>query len=148
MAEINLSQAEADALIKMEKHRVDNEKWLFPTDGVASIPLMSADKREDFMLDIRRARIDLLKGTYQNRARQIVTLARLDFGAKPHRNPDGNMVASPHIHIYREGFGDKWAEPLKTNQFGKPDDIWQLLQDFMKVCNITKPPVIEKGLFV
>jgi hypothetical protein len=148
MSEINLTQEEADALIKMEKHKVDNQKWLFPSDGIVAIPLASANKREDFILDIRRARIDLLKGTYQNRARQIVTLIRLDFGAKPHRNPDGNVVASPHIHVYREGFGHKWAEPINKSHFSKMDDIWQMLQDFMKFCNITKPPIIERGLFV
>lgn len=148
MPEINLSQSEADALIQMEKHKVDNQKWVFPSSGIVAIPLISANKREDFILDIRRARIDLLKGTYQNRARQVVTLVRLDFGAKPHRNPDGNMVMSPHIHIYREEFGHKWAEPINKKHFSKPDDIWQMLQDFMKFCNVTKPPVIERGLFV
>ena len=148
MPEINLTQTEADSLIKMEKHKVDNQKWLFPSDGIISIPLISANKREDFLLDIRRAKIDLLKGTYQNRARQIVTLVRLDFGTKPHRNPDGNVVTSPHIHIYRAGFGHKWAEPINECYFSKMDDILQLLKDFMKFCNITKPPVIERGLFV
>jgi len=148
MPEINLTQKEADALIRMEKHKVDNQKWLFPANGIVSNPLISANRREDFLLDIRRARIDLLKGTYQNRVRQVVTLVRLDFGAKPHRNPDGNIIISPHIHIYREGFGHKWAEPINKNDFSKPADIWQLLQDFMKFCNVTKPPVIERGLFV
>jgi hypothetical protein len=148
MAEINLTQEEADALIKMEKHRINNQKWLSPSEGIVSIPLTSFDKREDFLLDIRRARIDLKKGTYQNRARQIIPLVRLDFGEKSHRNPDGNIVSSPHIHIYREGFGDKWAEPVNQSDFSKPDDVWQLLQDFMKFCNVTKPPVIERGLFI
>ena len=148
MPEINLSQLEADALIKMEKHKVDNKKWLFPSEGFMSIPLVSANKPEDFILDIRRARIDLSKGTYQNRARQIVTLVRLDFGSKPHRNPDGIIVVSPHIHIYREGFGSKWAEPIDTSHFSKPDDIWQMFHDFMKFCNITKQPIIERGLFI
>lgn len=147
MAEINLTQQEADALIEMEKHKVNDDKWLFPSNGIVTIPLISADKREDFLLDIRRARIDLSKGTYQNRAHQVVILVRLDFGTKPHRNPDGNIIISPHIHIYREGFGHKWAEPINKKHFSKPDDIWQLLKDFMKFCNITEPPVIERGLF-
>lgn len=147
MPEINLTQREADALIKMEKHKVNDDRWLFPSNGIISIPLSSADKREDFLLDIRRARIDLSKGTYQNRARQVVILVRLDFGAKPHRNPDSNIVISPHIHIYREGFGHKWAEPINKNYFSKPNDIGQLLKDFMKYCNITQPPVIDRGLF-
>ena len=40
MAEINIPQAEADALIEMEKHRTDDQDWLFPPpgDGIA-VPL-------------------------------------------------------------------------------------------------------------
>jgi hypothetical protein len=63
------------------------------------------------------ARIDLIKGTYQNRARYVVVLVRLDFGGKPHRNPDGEEIASPHLHIYREGVGDKWAYPVTADRF-------------------------------
>ena len=77
------------------------------------------DGREEFLLDIRRARIDLAKGTYQNRGREVVILARLDFGGAPHRNPDGEEIGSPHIHLYREGFGDKWAFPIPSEP-GQP----------------------------
>lgn len=70
MADVNLSQEEADVLRAMEKHRVNNDLHFFPTAGGSLvIPLQSWDNREKFLLDIRRGRIDLLKGTYQNRAR-------------------------------------------------------------------------------
>src|SRR5690349_3665382 len=108
-----LTQSEADALIAMEKHRVNDDAWDYPGLGVSlSIPLVSIDKRENFILDVARGRIDLRKGTYQNRARQTVILVRLDFGGQPHRNPDGVEVSSPHLHVYREGYGDKWAIPV------------------------------------
>ena len=88
MAEINLTQTEADALIAMEKHRVNDERWDYPVlGGSISIPLISADRRENFILDMSRGKINLAKGTYQNRARQVVVLVRLDFGGQPHRNP-------------------------------------------------------------
>ena len=55
MADIDLLQAEADALIAMEKHRVDDEEWSFPAPGErVAIPLTSSDKRENFMLDVWR----------------------------------------------------------------------------------------------
>jgi len=148
MADINLTQAEADALIAMEKHRVNTDRHDFPLGGGALVvPLQSPDKREQFLLDISRSRIDLLKGTYQNRARQVVVLVRLDFGGAPHRNPDDTEVPSPHLHVYREGYGDKWAIPAPLDKFGNTADLWQTLKNFMRFCNITKPPHIERGLF-
>ena len=46
------------------------------------MPLLSPDKRESFFLDITRSQIKLTKGTYQNRARSVAILARLDFGGR------------------------------------------------------------------
>ena len=52
MAETNLTQAEVDALIAMEKHRVNEELSDFPADGEAVVlPLQSADRREQFLLE-------------------------------------------------------------------------------------------------
>ena len=70
MADTNLTQAEADVLIAMEKHRSDDTEWVYPDlCGHVTIPLVSIDRREPFLLDLRRGRIDLDKGTYQNRGR-------------------------------------------------------------------------------
>ncbi len=148
MTDSSLSQAEADALIAVEKRRVDATEWAYPESGGAlSIPLVSADRRESFALDIRRSRIDLTKGTYQNRARHVMVLARLDFGGSPHRNPDGTKVASPHLHLYREGYADKWAFPVPSDGFADLTDAWQTLVDFMRFCNIVDSPIIRRGLF-
>ncbi len=148
MAEINLTQAEADALIAMAKHRVDGTEWDYPDLGRAvSIPLVSSNRREQFLLDLRRGRIDLAKGTYQNRGRHVVVLVRLDFGGAPHRNPDGEEIDSPHLHIYREGFGAKWAMPVPRGDFRDLTNPWQTLDDFMRYCNIVEPPNIRQGLF-
>lgn len=149
MPEINISQPEADALIAMEKVRIDNKAWGYPwLGGRISVPLMSRNKRENFILDISRGKIDLLKGTYQNRAHQVVVLVRLDFGGQPHRNPDGQEISSPHLHVYREEYGDKWAISIPQDRFPDISDLWQLLEDFMRYCNIVEPPNIERGLFV
>lgn len=148
MPEINLTQAEADALIAMAKHRVDNVESDYPDlGGGISVPLVSADRREQFVLDLRRGRIDLGRGTYQNRGRQVVVLVRLDFGGAPHRNPDGEEIASPHLHLYREGYGDKWAVPVPGDRFEDVRDPWRTLNDFMRYCNVVEPPVIRRGLF-
>jgi hypothetical protein len=148
MAEINLTQAEADALIAMEKHRASEEWSDFPMRGESvALPLQSANKREQFLLDLSRGRIDLLKVKMQNRGRQVVVLVRLDLGGAPHRNPDGEEVPTPHLHVYREGYGDKWAVPVPADRFRNPLDAWTTLEDFMRYGNITQPPHIDRGLF-
>lgn len=147
MSDMNLTQSEAHMLIAMEKHRADKQRRAFPMAGQSLIaPLQSVDGREQFFLDISRGRIDLRRGKYQNRARQVIVLVRLDFGGPPHRNPDDEEIPCPHLHVYREGYGDKWAMPIPVDQFPKLDDLWATLEDFMTYCNITQPPYIERGL--
>jgi hypothetical protein len=147
MSDVDLSQAEADLLIAMAKYRENDNTWLYPSlGGSISIPLISSDKRERFLLDISHGQVNLTKTKYQNRARQSYILVRLDFGGSPHRNPDGEEINCPHLHLYLEGYGDKWAFPAPLDKFSDTNDIWQIFQDFMKYCNIVLPPQIQRGL--
>ena len=149
MSKTELTQAQADELLQMEKHHTAEEPWDFPQlGGHIRIPLLSIDKREQFMLDISRNQINLERGKFQNRARTCIVLARIDFGGSSHRNPDDQEIACPHMHIYREGYGDSWAVPIDPSIFLNVNDVNRTLDDFMGFCNITKPPIINKGLFV
>ncbi len=78
----------------------------------------------------------------------MIVLARLDFAGPPHRNPDGEEVGSTHLHLYREGYGDKWAYPVPAERFPNLRDPWLTLDDFMRYCRIVEPPRIRRGLFV
>ena len=148
MADIEITQAEADALIEMEKRFVDDKDWTFPAAGERiALALTSLDKRENFMLDVTRAQIKLTKATYQNRARQAIILVRLDLGGPPHRNPDGTEISCPHLHTYREGFGDKWAIPAPVDRYTDTRDLFSTCETFMQHCNITGPSKMQKGLF-
>jgi len=142
-----LSQAEADALLRMEKFRVDNLSHAFPDlGGRIQIALQSHNQRESFSLDISRRSIALTT-KYQMRGRQSVVLARLDFNS-PLRNPDDAEIGIPHLHIYKEGFGDKWAIEVPADMLKNPSDAWQVLLDFMSYCNVVEPPNILRGLFL
>lgn len=148
MVEVNITQSDADALIAMLKVRADDEVRDFPLlQQSVVIPILSEDRRETFMLDIHVGRINLSKITFQNRARQVVVLVRLDIAGPPHRNPDGEEVGCPHLHVYREGFGDKWAVAAPIDKFADLSDHWQTLHDFMQFCAIVAPPAFRKGLF-
>ena len=148
MADIDLSQTEADELIAMEKQRVDDKQWDFPAPGERlAIPLTSTDKRENFVLDITRSQVKLTKATYQNRARQVIILMRLDLDGRPHRNPNDEEIPCPHLHVYREGYGDKWAVPAPTDTYVDTTNLGLTCDAFMKHCNIVVPPDIRLGLF-
>lgn len=146
----DLPQDEADNLLKMEKHVVGDATHNFPehNGGRMEVKLENKEHKEDFILDVSRGRIDLRKITYQNRARKVVILARLDLVGPPHQNPDGQVIGCPHIHYYREGYGDKWAADLPTDIFTNIDDIHMTLEQFMQHCSIITKPFIPQSLFV
>jgi Family of unknown function (DUF6978) len=52
-----------------------------------------------------------------------------------------------HLHLYREGYGDRWAMPLPPERFSDAGDPWLLLLEFMQFVNATVPPDIRRGLF-
>jgi hypothetical protein len=76
-----ITQAEADALLALEKRRVNAQPIRFPDPGTkVTTELQSLDEREKFLLDINRSSVSISKITYQNRARVVVILARLNIG--------------------------------------------------------------------
>lgn len=146
MSAFDLTQLEADELINTEKFCLDDSWFSYPVaGGKLSIPLFSADRRESFSLDIYRGRIDLKKNTFQNRARKSIPICRLDLGDGIHINPDGKEILCPHIHFYKEGYGDRFAVPLPQS-FDGLNNIYDILYEFMNLCNIKKKPNIEREL--
>ncbi|MCC6477145.1 hypothetical protein IT157_08820 [bacterium] len=141
-----LTQQEADDLIATEKICETDITYHFPFQGDSlHIPLMSRDRREDFLLDIYRGRIDIMKVSYHNRVRKTIGLARIDIKGAPHENPDGTVVPCPHIHLYRAGAALKWAEPLDGTNYGIRSllDNEAVLGDFMRFINVTKAPRLQ-----
>ena len=63
-----------------------------------------------------------------------MVLKRLDLNGAPHRNPHDQIIPCPHMHTYREGYGDKWAEPVSAGKF-------------ITECNVVQAPSIQTGLF-
>ena len=92
-------------------------------------------------------RIKLTKATYQNRARSVIILLRLDLDGAPHRNPDDEEIPCPHLHIYKEGYGDKWVIPAPADKFPNTGDLFKTLEDFVQHCNIMNLPRLQNGLF-
>lgn len=114
--------------------------------------LHSRDHREQFLLDVERGGRTRARLKFQTRARRTIVLARIDIAGKAHRNLDnyphrpGQRFTGVHIHLYREGFGDRVAylpEDLQAFALpGRPHDLdW--LAAFLDFCNIIDRPDIQ-----
>jgi len=151
MSDIVLSQEEADRLIAIEKRfsePTSMHSFPPPTRHNVTIPLESLDGREGFVLDLYRGRIDIGKQKYQTRGHKTIVLVRLDWAGSDHVNPDESRtrIPCPHVHIYREGFGDRWAFSLQDVEFGSPTDAWDALQHFLAFCNIRGESCFQRGM--
>lgn len=133
-----LSTGQALKFLQAPKRFENASHYAFPVERKVSRRLIAADVREVFVLDVRRRAIEFGKYTFQNRVRTTIALARLDIGGARHRNPDGEYVDCPHLHIYREGYGDKWAYALPQAFAGctSPEDYFFAFLDW---CNVEKP---------
>src|SRR5205814_10608034 len=118
-----LTQSEADKLTAIEKLFVKPETISLPPGSDLTHELVSNDKQEQFLLDLWRGTFRLSKLKFQNRARQVIVLVRLDVDGAPHTNPDGQKLGGTHIHYYREGYDDRWALPLDLTVFSDTADI-------------------------
>jgi len=152
-----LTQSEADDLFNIPKVKRSDESYGFPRPGEKlTIPITAQDEQEDFLIDVSRARIRLTKCTYQERYQQMVILVRLDLNGPPHTNLEvasvplpcllphnGQTIDCPHLHLYVEGFMDKWAIPAPNDEFPDTTNLYTTLQNFFHYCNIVEPPKIH-----
>ena len=141
-----LTQTEADALIAMEKTFEIRRTITIPVGTDQTHELVGADQRERFLLDIWRGTLRISKVKYQTRGKKVVVLVRLDIDGAPHTNPDGTRIDGAHLHIYREGFEDKWAYPIDPEEFSNLSDIYHAFRDFCRYCNIRNVPSLQRGL--
>lgn len=156
-----LTQSEADTLIAMQKKRAKEEMYNFPVPGkTLTIPIISVDERESFLIDINRGSIRLTKCTYQERHQGIIILTRLDVDGPPHSNPEvinvplsclepynGQTIPCSHLHLYVQGFMVKWAIPAPSEKFPRTEDICATLDDFFRYCNVIELPSVQRSLF-
>ena len=131
----------------MSKRCADPSTIHFPLPGDSlQLDVETKEGSEKFILDVnRKGKIKLTKCTYQERYAVVEILLRLDVDGPPHQNPDGEEMPSPHLHVYREGYGVKWAIPV-PGEFTDTSDLVGTLQDFMNYCNVQECPSIQRGV--
>jgi hypothetical protein len=114
-----ITQEQADRLIAMLKEamRVDTFVWEIDRrqdEFVAAVE----DEKIQFILTLKRNPFEI-RLHLRTRDRDV-GLVRVD-NAPYHPNPDGTEIRSqPHLHVYREGYGLEWAEPVSWYDLNDP----------------------------
>jgi hypothetical protein len=143
-----LSDADASALIEMEKDLVDDHVIQFPPPGYAlKLDARGKGNPEQFFFDVNRKHgsIKLSKCTYQERHASVELLIRLDVDGPTHVNPNGEEIACPHLHIYRAGFDLKWAVPAPP-KLVVPDRLDRTLIAFLRYCKVGFIPNVQRSI--
>lgn len=130
----------------MEKRLVRRVTISMPSGVDTTHQLVGSDVRERFLPDLWRGTIRISKVNLQARGRNVVVLVRLDVDGAPHTNPDGQGISKTHLHVYREGFEDKWAFPPNSAEFAHTTDLARTLRDFCRYSNIVDPPPFQERL--
>jgi hypothetical protein len=140
-----LTDADVKRLIALAKHFVEASQIDFPGFGESLEREVTSDVgHEDFVIDVnRRGKTKQTKCTYQKRYAVTDIIFRLDIDGPPHTNPNGEFVPCPHLHIYREGFADKWAFPVTASLFSDTTKLVKTFREFLSMCNIHDLPEIQ-----
>jgi hypothetical protein len=145
---MSITQTEFDFLIKLEKVFDDPETpiQLGPAPIHWSRQLNATTNKEAFLFDFYRGSFELCRYTYNKRYRQTIILLRYESGGR-HTNPDGQSFEGPHVHLYREGFGDKFAFPYTEIGVVEGDSMEGVFNKIMYFCNVKRFPSVELSMF-
>ena len=132
----DLSQSEFDFLMSLEKEFEDKSTIVLgPAPLQWSRRLKSTTTNDNFSLDFYRGTFKIQKYTYNHRYNQTLAVFRFDsFGT--HTNPDGEKLTGFHVHLYKEGFGDKFAYPASEFGIDETDSMDIVLQKFLVYCKV------------
>jgi len=108
--------------------------------------IVSIESGDTFILNYHHGIINFEKYTFNNRHPFIVLLRFDSMGTHTNPDGDGKSFRGPHVHIYREGFGDKIAFPV--SEIGLDENNLKreaVLPVFLRYCNIQSHPPIKSA---
>lgn len=138
-----LTQEQANRLIELLKRAVRERvfEWL-ENQRQDELFVAIEDERIEFALSLKRNPWEIrLHLRTQDRN---IGLVRLD-AAPYHCNPDGTEIRNqPHLHVYREGYGLEFAEPVDWCDFDEPEAT---LERFLETIHARFPAGHQLNLF-
>lgn len=141
----DLTDAEAKLLIELEKIATDKRVDIPSNSQKVHLNLSSAKEKDDNIMRIyiKRGKRNINKCSFNVVYNKSITLLRLDIEpGRIHQNPDGKDVPNPHLHIYREGYDDRYAEPL-PECFADTANLAKTLYDLLGYSNVINRDKVE-----
>ncbi len=125
-----LTQEQANRLIALLKEAIRKDAFVWEIGTVQDETLVAVEEKGvQFILSMKRNPFKI-KLHLRTQDRDI-GLVRLD-NANYHPNPDGSEIqGQPHIHVYREGEGLNWAEPIDWYDLNNPLATLERFLDFV-----------------
>lgn len=143
---MSITQQEFDYLMQLKKQfQEKNELLLGPAPHKWSRDIISTTSTEIFILDFYRGSIEIKKYTFHKRYKTCIPLVRFDSWGR-HTNPDQQKFVGPHIHIYKEGYDDKFAYSVDVIGINDQNSMEDVLVKFLKYCNVENIPPIQLTL--
>lgn len=141
-----LGQADAERLIAEMKNAVERE-FVMPAPGEQNgeFHVMGESSLTEYAIAVFRGRRNPEKHSVSARiARTGTQLMRLCVNGAPHTNPDGAVISGTHLHVYREGYDARYADPVDIASPDFVEDTILLLKRF----NVITMPAFQDGIEV
>lgn len=147
----DLTDAEARILIELEKVATDKRIDIPVGAKKEHLNLARTEEPNDNIMRIyiKRGKRNINKCSFNVVYNKSITLLRLDIEpGRLHQNPDGRDVPNPHLHIYRDGYDDRYAIPA-PECFTDTSNLAQSLYDLLgysKVINRDEVEIFDQGV--
>ena len=144
---MSIPQREYDYLMSVEKVFSETDDIeLGPAPIRWQRNINAIQSREAFILDFYRGSFELRKYTTNKRYRQTIIFLRYDSMGR-HTNPDGTTFDGPHVHLYREGFNDRFAFPVTEIGVDSSLAMEEVFQKILSYSNVIQVPQIHLSIF-
>jgi len=143
-----MTQGEYDYLMNLEKSFEDplTPINIGPNPIKWTREIVCTQEHESFVLDFYKGSLELSRYTFNKRYRQTLIMLRYDNEGR-HTNPDGISFDGRHVHLYREGYNDKFAFPVEEIGIFTDAPVEVVFNKIMSYCKIRRYPSIQFRIF-
>ena len=145
---MSISQEHFDNLLKQQKEFANKNQQieLGPPPIKWTLDVKSLESKETFLLDFFKRNIVVSRYSINKRYRRSIVLFRYCNDGR-HTNPDGKVFTGRHIHIYREGYDDKFAFPIQEIGIQDDDDLGVVFEKVLRFWNILNYDPLQTKMF-